>query len=119
MSAFKKKKIITSALPYIHGIPHLGNIAGSLLPADIYSRFLDVIGVDNISICGSDEHGTPLELAAIEAGEEPETYSDKQHEKVKSVIEEFNIDFTLYGRTHTEQNREQTHEMFKNLYKNG
>lgn len=119
MVRFKDKKIVTSALPYIHGIPHLGNITGSLLPADIYKRFLDVVGVENISICGSDEHGTPLELAAIEAGKEPKNYADEQHKRVKEVIKGFNIDFTLYGRTHTEYNKKQTHRMFKKLYKNG
>ncbi len=76
-------------------------------------------GVENISICGSDEHGTPLELAALEEGKKPEVYADEQHKKVKNVIKDFNIDFTLYGRTHTEYNRKQTHKMFRKLYKNG
>ncbi len=110
---------MTSALPYIHGVPHLGNLVGSLLPADIYHRFLDVKGVDNLFICGSDEHGTPLELAALEADEPVEEYADRQHEKVKSVLQRFDMDFSLYGRTHTTFNREQTHEMFKRLYSNG
>ncbi|MDY6788987.1 MAG: methionine--tRNA ligase, partial [Candidatus Nanohaloarchaea archaeon] len=114
-----KKKVVTSALPYIHGAPHLGNIVGSILPADIYHRFLDIAGVKNIFICGSDEHGTPLELAAIEEGEEPAKFADKQHKKIKKLLKGFNMDFSLYGRTHTRFNREQTHEMFKNLYRNG
>lgn len=113
------KKIVTSALPYIHGVPHLGNIVGSILPADIYHRFLDVKGTDNIYICGSDEHGTPLELAALEADTPVEDHADAQHEKVKSVLEDFDMDFSLYSRTHTEYNREQTHDMFRKLYKNG
>ncbi|MDY6778168.1 MAG: methionine--tRNA ligase, partial [Candidatus Nanohaloarchaea archaeon] len=113
------RKIVTSALPYIHGVPHLGNLVGSLLPADIYHRFLDVNGVENIYICGSDEHGTPLELAALEAGVPAEEHADAQHEKVKSVLEAFNMDFSLYGRTHTEYNRKQTHRMFRQLYRNG
>ncbi|MCJ7429032.1 MAG: methionine--tRNA ligase [Candidatus Nanohaloarchaeota archaeon QJJ-5] len=113
------KTIITSALPYIHGVPHLGNIVGSLLPADIYHRYLDIVGEENIFICGSDEHGTPLELAALEAGVPVEEYADQQHETVKSVLEDFNLDFTEYGRTDTPFNEKQTHEMFKNLYKNG
>ncbi len=113
------KKIVTSALPYIHGVPHLGNIVGSILPADIYHRFLDVKGTENIFICGSDEHGTPLELAALEAETPVGDHADVQHEKVKSVLEDFDMDFTLYSRTHTEYNRRQTHDMFRKLYRNG
>lgn len=111
--------IITSALPYIHGVPHLGNIVGSLLPADIYHRYLDICGDENIFICGSDEHGTPLELAALEAGVPVEEYADEQHNKVKSVLEDFNLDFSQYGRTHTPYNEKQTKKMFKNLYRHG
>ncbi|MFB6294317.1 MAG: class I tRNA ligase family protein, partial [Candidatus Nanohaloarchaea archaeon] len=111
--------MVTSALPYIHGVPHLGNIVGSLLPADLYHRYLDLRGHENIFICGSDEHGTPLELSALEAGEEPKEHADRQHEKVKAVLEDFDLDFTLYGRTHTEYNERQTLDMFKQLYRNG
>ena len=58
----RKRVTVTSALPYIHGVPHLGNIVGSLLPADIYHRYLDIEGTDNIFICGSDVHRSQLEL---------------------------------------------------------
>ncbi|MDY6768960.1 MAG: methionine--tRNA ligase, partial [Candidatus Nanohaloarchaea archaeon] len=114
-----ERTVVTSALPYIHGVPHLGNIVGSLLPADLYHRYLDLRGHDNIFICGSDEHGTPLELSAIEAGETPEEHSDRQHETVKAVLDGFDLDFSLYGRTHTPYNEEQTLDIFKNLYRNG
>jgi len=117
--SFATRKVVTSALPYIHGVPHLGNLVGSLLPADIYHRFLDVRGVENIYICGSDEHGTPLELAALDEDVPVGEYADRQHEKVKQILEEFDLDFSLYGRTHTDYNRRQTHQMFKQLYRNG
>ena len=60
--------LITSALPYINGVKHLGNLAGSLLPADIHARFRRQTGADTLFICATDEHGTPAELAAAEAG---------------------------------------------------
>ncbi|MFB6166874.1 MAG: methionine--tRNA ligase, partial [Candidatus Nanohaloarchaea archaeon] len=113
-----ERTVVTSALPYIHGVPHLGNIVGSLLPADLYHRYLDLRGHENLFICGSDEHGTPLELSAMEAGEEPEKHADRQHGKVKSVLEDFDLDFSLYGRTHTVYNRERTHDIFRHLYRN-
>ncbi|MCJ7478955.1 MAG: methionine--tRNA ligase [Candidatus Nanohaloarchaeota archaeon QJJ-7] len=114
-----ERTVVTSALPYIHGVPHLGNIVGSLLPADLYHRYLDLRGHENIFICGSDEHGTPLELSALEAGEEPKEHADRQHEEVGSVLHDFELDFSLYGRTHTEYNEERTLDIFKHLYRDG
>ena len=61
------KILITSALPYINGVKHLGNLAGSLLPADVHARFRRQVGDLVLFICGTDEHGTPAELGAIEA----------------------------------------------------
>ena len=63
-----KRVTITSALPYVNGVKHLGNIVGSLLPADIFHRFLDIMGVDNIYVCGTDDHGTAVEIAAKAEG---------------------------------------------------
>lgn len=119
LSSFDHERtIVTSALPYIHGVPHLGNIVGSILPADIYHRYLDLRGHENIFICGSDEHGTPLELSAIKTGEDFKAHADNQHEKVAAVLERFDMDFSLYGRTHTPHNEDQTHQIFINLYEN-
>src|SRR6266705_718129 len=64
----RNKVLITSALPYINGIKHLGNLAGSLLPADIHARYRRQTGDDVLFICATDEHGTPAELAAAAAG---------------------------------------------------
>jgi methionyl-tRNA synthetase len=74
-----KKALITSALPYINGIKHLGNLAGSLLPADIHARYRRLIGDDVLFICATDEHGTPAELAAAEAGVAVADYCAAQH----------------------------------------
>ena len=60
--------LITSALPYVNGIKHLGNFAGSILPADVYARSQRLRGRNVLFVCGTDEHGTPAELASLEAG---------------------------------------------------
>jgi methionyl-tRNA synthetase len=73
------KILITSALPYINGVKHLGNLVGSLLPADVHARFRRQIGDEVLFICGTDEHGTPAELGAIEAGVDVRSYCDAQH----------------------------------------
>lgn len=90
-----------------------------MLPADIFHRYLDVKGVENIFICGSDVHGTPLELEALEQGVDVEDLKDENHQKTKSVLEDFNLDFSIYSDTHSEYNRKQTHDMFTELYCKG
>ncbi len=110
---------VTSALPYVHGIPHLGNMAGSVLPAELLHRYLDLTGVENRFICGGDVHGTPLELEAIERGEEPEEIKDEQNRKVREAYESLNVDFSIFSDTHSDYNRRQTHDMFEELYCKG
>ncbi len=73
------KILITSAIPYINGVKHLGNLVGSLLPADVHARFHRQLGDDVLFICGTDEHGTPAELGALAAGQDVRTYCDAQH----------------------------------------
>ena len=75
--------LITSALPYINGVKHLGNLAGSMLPADVWARFKRAQGHDVLYICATDEHGTPAELAAAAAGQDVRTYCDEQHQVQK------------------------------------
>jgi methionyl-tRNA synthetase len=72
--------LITSALPYINGVKHLGNLAGSLLPADIHARFRRQTGHEVLFLCGTDEHGTPAELAARAEGAPVAAYCARQHE---------------------------------------
>ena len=100
-------------------MPHLGNFAGSVLPAELYHRFLDLQGVENEFICGGDVHGTPLELEAMERGEDPRDIKDEQNKKVKQAYESLNVDFSIFSDTHSDYNRRQTHDMFEELYCSG
>src|SRR3989344_4344346 len=118
-SAFGKRVTITSAIPYVNGVKHLGNLAGSMLPADIFHRFLDLFGVDNIFICGTDEHGTAVELAALEEGLSPEKYSEKYYGIQKKIYEKWNFDFTYFGRSSAKSNHEITQELFLSSHENG
>ncbi len=114
-----KKVLITSALPYIHGIPHLGNLVGSVLPADVYHRHLLLRGFNVIYICGSDAHGTSYEIEAMKQDKTPEEIINEYHEKVQEIFDKFDIDFTFYGSTHTEENKEIVDRIFKKLDENG
>jgi methionyl-tRNA synthetase len=85
--------LITSALPYINGVKHLGNLAGSMLPADVHARFRRLQGHEVLFICGTDEHGTPAELAAAEAALDVRTYCDEQHLLQRTCGDDFALSF--------------------------
>ena len=111
--------LITSALPYINGIKHLGNLVGSMLPADVYARFLRQEGEEVLFICGTDEHGTPAELAAREAGLKVEDYCQRQYERQASVYQRFGLSFDYFGRTSAPENHELTQHFYQCLERNG
>jgi methionyl-tRNA synthetase len=111
--------LITSALPYINGVKHLGNLAGSMLPADVYARFQRARGLDALYICATDEHGTPAELAALEAGQEVSAYCAEQHEIQKKLGEGFGFSWDYFGRSSSPQNAELTQGLARALWKNG
>ena len=111
--------IVTSALPYAYSMPHLGNFVGSVLPADVYYKYLRMKGDDAIFICGSDQHGTPIELAALQKGAAPEQLADEMHAAIKSLYDKYECGFTHYGKTHTPENKEVVYSVFNELYRNG
>lgn len=111
--------LITSALPYINGIKHLGNLAGSMLPADVYARFQRARGEEVLYICATDEHGTPAELAAAKAGQDVRTYCDEQHIIQRDAGAAFGLSYDWFGRSSSPQNRELTQEFCAALDKNG
>jgi methionyl-tRNA synthetase len=111
--------LITSALPYINGIKHLGNLAGSQLPADVYARFKRARGDEVLLICATDEHGTPAELAAAAAGQDVRTYCDEQHLLQKRVSDQFGLSWDWFGRSSSPQNRDLTQHFAHVLEENG
>ncbi len=98
------KILITSAIPYINGVKHLGNLVGSLLPADVHARFRRQIGDEVLFICGTDEHGTPAELGASAAGQDVRAYCDAQHAIQADVYRRFGLSFDHFGRSSAPQN---------------
>nr|XP_061797971.1 methionine--tRNA ligase-like [Nerophis lumbriciformis] len=110
--------LITSALPYINGIKHLGNLVGSMLPADIYGRFERQRGREVLLICATDEHGTPAELAAAEAGLEVEEFCRQQHEAQAGVGRRFGLSWDYFGRSSSPQNAELTRHFAARLEAN-
>lgn len=114
-----KKILVTSALPYINGVPHLGHIVGCLLPSDVYARFMRLKGYEVLYIAGTDEHGTTSEVGALKAGMDVQNYCDMFHQKHAETYKDFNLSFDYFGRTSSEQNKEMTYLIFDALDKNG
>jgi methionyl-tRNA synthetase len=111
--------LITSGLPYINGIKHLGTLAGSQLPADVYARFQRARGVETLYICATDEHGTPAELAAAEAGQDVFTYCEAQHRLQHDVGRAFGLSWDWFGRSSSPQNRAITQHLAEALEDHG
>ncbi len=119
MILLSKKILITSALPYVNNVPHLGNIIGCVLSADVFSRYCKSKEYDSIYICGTDEYGTATEIKAFEERISPKEICDKYYKIHKEIYEWFGIEFDIFGRTSTEKHTKITHEIFLDLYNNG
>ncbi|VDO06848.1 unnamed protein product [Rodentolepis nana] len=111
--------LITSALPYVNNVPHLGNLIGSLLSANIFALYCRTAGYNVLSICGTDEYGTATETKALAEGLTPQQITDKYHTIHRQVYDWFGIHFDHFGRTSTPAHTEITQEIFKQLYDNG
>src|SRR5262245_10742103 len=111
--------LITSALPYVNGVKHLGNLVGSMLPADVHARFRRQQGHDVLFICATDEHGTPTELAALEAGVTPAEFCARWHELQKDQYARFGLSFDHFGRTSSPQNHKLTQRFAQELWEAG
>tara|TARA_R110002096_G_scaffold193939_26_gene375985 strand:+ start:554 stop:2263 length:1710 start_codon:yes stop_codon:yes gene_type:complete len=99
------RHLITSAIPYINGIKHLGNLIGSQLPADLYARYLRARGHEVLFLCATDEHGTPAELAAAKAGKPVADYCTEMHAVQARIAEGFSLSFDHFGRSSSDRNR--------------
>jgi len=110
-----RRILITSALPYVNGIKHLGNLVGSLLPADVHARFHRQIGNEVLFICATDEHGTPTEIAAERAGQSPSVYCDVQHARQAEVYRDFSLSFDHFGRSSGRSNHALTQHFYRRL----
>jgi methionyl-tRNA synthetase len=102
------RHLITSAIPYINGIKHLGNLVGSQLPADLYARYLRQRGHEVLFLCATDEHGTPAELAAAKAGKPVAEYCAEMHTIQAEIADGFRLSFDHFGRSSSPQNHKLT-----------
>ncbi len=111
--------LITSALPYINGIKHLGNLVGSQLPSDAYARYMRAKGHEVMFICATDEHGTPAELAAAKAGVPVADFCADMHVVQKKIADGFGLSFDYFGRSSSARNRQITQHLAAALGREG
>jgi methionyl-tRNA synthetase len=111
--------LITSAIPYINGIKHLGNLVGSQLPADLYARYNRLRGNEVMFICATDEHGTPAELAAAQVNKPIEQFCAEMYKIQKKLSDGFNLSFDHFGRSSSDENKKLTQYFAGQLNKNG
>ena len=109
-----KRRLITSALPYVNNVPHLGNLI-QVLSADAFARFCRLRGYETLYVCGTDEYGTATENRAAEEGITPRELCDRYHEIHAGIYRWFNIAFDKFGRTSTPIQTEVTQDIFKKL----
>ncbi len=114
-----KKYLVTSALLYVNGLPHLGHLVGCLLPSDVFVRFLRAKGENVLYVGGTDEHGAASEIQAQKEGMSCEECCLKYHLKHKDIYDRFELSFDCFGRTSDEENKEITYRIFNGLYQNG
>src|SRR4030042_7069726 len=96
----RNKWIVTSAWPYVNAIPHLGNMIGSVLSADVFARYLRLKGDEVIFVSGSDSHGTPVAVAAKKQNIPAKDLAMKNHEIIKELFQKWNISYDNYTITH-------------------
>ena len=102
------RHLITSAIPYINGVKHLGNLIGSQLPADLFARYQRARGNEVLFLCATDEHGTPAELAAAKAGKPVAEYCAELHAIQAKIANGFRLSFDHFGRSSSPQNQKLT-----------
>ena len=114
-----KRYTITAALPYTNGPIHIGHLAGVYVPADIYARYLRLIGKDVAYISGSDEHGAAIPMRAKKEGVSPQVVIDKYHGIIKKSFLDFGISFDNYSRTSSKIHHETASDFFTKMYNDG
>ncbi len=114
-----KRYLVTAALPYANGPLHIGHLAGAYLPADVYVRYLRLMGKDVVFVCGSDEHGAAITVKARKEGVTPQEVVDKYHAILRDTFDAIGIAFDVYHRTTAPLHHETSQDFFRTLLQKG
>ncbi|RNM13753.1 methionine--tRNA ligase [Nocardioides pocheonensis] len=120
MTRLPRSRVLSAvAWPYANGPRHIGHVAGFGVPSDVFSRYMRMAGHDVLMVSGSDEHGTPILIAADEAGMTPQQLADQNHRLIAEDLVSLGISYDLYTRTTTRNHHAVVQEMFRGVYENG
>ena len=111
--------LVTSAWPYINVTPHLGNLVGSVLSADVTARYYRLKGDDVLMVSGSDAHGTPIEVEAIRQGISPKTLTDRNHAHVAELFRQWGASFDNYTSTESPIHKHFVRKTLLEIQRNG
>lgn len=115
----KKSLVVTSALPYANGEIHLGHVASTYLPADVFTRFMRLSGHEIYHVCATDDFGTPILIKAEKENKSPEQYVAVWNKRDYDDFSSLGISFDFFDRTSSKENAEFVQFVFKELNKNG
>ncbi len=110
---------MTAALPYANGELHIGHIRSTYLPVDVFARFIKANGLDAFSICGTDEHGTPILVRAIEEKRKPIDIVNYYHKLIHESLLAANIEFDIFSRTTKSHHYNLTQEIYNRIKRRG
>lgn len=114
-----KRYLVTSALPYANGPLHIGHLAGAYISADIFVRYLRLMGKEVLYVCGSDEHGAAITMRAKKEGISPQEIIDKYDAQFRETFEKVGVSFDIFHRTSAKIHHETSQEMFREMYRKG
>ncbi len=114
-----KRYLVTSALPYANGVVHLGHIAGAYLPADFYTRWRRLRGDNVLFVCGNDDHGVPITIAAEKEGITPQELTDRYYKTNSQAFRDLGIEFDIFSRTSAPEHVSVAQEFFTKLHQTG
>ena len=115
----KQKWIVTSAWPYVNAIPHLGNLIGSVLSADVFARYCRLLGDEVVFVSGSDMHGTPVAVTAKKKLMSAQELATKNHKNIKKLFEKWRISYDNYTHTHNPTHIQFVQDFYLDVQKNG
>ena len=114
-----QKILVAVAWPYANGPRHIGHVAGFGVPSDIFARYHRLRGNDVLMVSGTDEHGTPVMVAADEEGVSPRELADRYNEVIRNDLRRLGLSYDLFTRTTTANHHEVVRDVFRTLYEKG
>jgi methionyl-tRNA synthetase len=113
------KVLSAVAWPYANGPRHIGHVAGFGVPSDVFSRYMRMAGHDVLMVSGTDEHGTPILVAADEQGVTPRELADRNNRLICQDLVDLGLSYDLFTRTTTRNHHAVAQQMFRTVHRNG